>query len=607
MNQPYIARNGAQPAIRRLLLAVCLLGPFIVGNSLFLFPTYAQSPYPPRRVNIPCFSGEVDWAQTAIFWFGKNEQGVPSRNYADVRVAYNVDAFHVRITIVDYYLWYRVKPASTDDLTQYDAVAITLDTDFDRAATPQIDDYTFLIGAHHWPNENATEYHRQARGTGTSWDTTWTNDWTDYEVMQWSCNPGPNSNECGIDYGWVATFTIPWGTLAHSGPPPKGTLWGLGVLLYDRDDESPAGYVAPEPWPETFGANGPATWGELHFGYADYELPLAVPRGTTVIRATSPEDDAVEDAWMGGGGNCSGGHEGGSEINHGEDTGLFVGTETAPTHFPCFNKSYLRFSLDAIPPGQTILSATLTLHHWGNADPGQARPSWVHLFIISDPWQEMTIHWNNAPPAQENVAANWIYPITEPVGWPGTPCDWDATYAVAEAYAEGHPVSVAIYGSDTAQHSSKYLTSSETGDWNTEGRPTLTVAWGQPLGVVNKQVRPVAVTNGDIVTYTLSWLGTGQTLSMADTLPSGLSAPGPINPSSGEASYNPIARQVVWTGEPAAGQAVTVTFPVTVQVGGPLALRNTAVLTANSVYTSSDTALIIVDGYSIYLPRIMKP
>jgi hypothetical protein len=315
MNQPYIARNGAQPAIRRLLLAVCLLGPFIVGNSLFLFPTHAQSPYPPRRVNIPCFSGEVDWAQTAIFWFGKNEQGVPSRNYADVRVAYNVDAFHVRITIVDYYLWYRVKPASTDDLTQYDAVAIYLDTDFDRAATPQIDDYTFLIGAHHWPNENATEYHRQARGTGTSWDTTWTNDWTDYEVMQWSCNPGPNSNECGIDYGWVATFTIPWGTLAHSGPPPKGTLWGLGVLLYDRDDESPAGYVAPEPWPETFGANGPATWGELHFGYADYELPLAVPRGTTVIRATSPEDDAVEDAWMGGGGNCSGGHEGGSEIN----------------------------------------------------------------------------------------------------------------------------------------------------------------------------------------------------------------------------------------------------------------------------------------------------
>jgi hypothetical protein len=219
----------------------------------------------------------------------------------------------------------------------------------------------------------------------------------------------------------------------------------------------------------------------------------------------------------------------------------------------------------------------------------------------------MTIHWNNAPPAQENVAANWIYPITEPVGWPGTPCDWDATYAVAEAYAEGHPVSVAIYGSDTAQLSSKYLTSSETGDWNTEGRPTLTVTWGRPLGVVNKQVRPVAVTNGDIVTYTLSWLGTGQTLSMADTLPSGLSAPGPINPSSGEASYNPIARQVVWTGEPAAGQAVTVTFPVTVQVGGPLALRNTAVLTANSVYTSSDTALIIVDGYSIYLPRIMKP
>ena len=81
----------------------------------------------------------------------------------------------------------------------------------------------------------------------------------------------------------------------------------------------------------------------------------------------------------------------------------------------------------------------------------------------------------------------------------------------------------------------------------------------------------------------------------------------PINSSSGEASYNPIAREVMWTGSPTTGQAVTVTFPVTVQTGGPLALRNTAVLTANSMYTSSDTALIIVDGYSIYLPQIVKP
>jgi len=53
-----------------------------------------------------------------------------------------------------------------------------------------------------------------------------------------------------------------------------------------------------------------------------------------MIRAASPTDNTVEDAWMGGGGTCGGGHEGGSEVNHGDDTGLFVGTETAPSTNP---------------------------------------------------------------------------------------------------------------------------------------------------------------------------------------------------------------------------------------------------------------------------------
>jgi hypothetical protein len=607
VNASHAVQSKSYPSLRRWLLTLCSLLSLVAGHGLSPAPANAQSPEPPRRVNIPYFPDQVIWAQTAIFWFGVNEQGMPGRNYADVRVAYTSGALRVRVTVVDYYLWYKVNPTVADDLTQYDAVAIYLDTGLDQATTPQTGDYTFLLGAHDWPNDNAPQYHRQARGTGTGWDTTWAGEWEDREAMQWSCNPGPNSNECDIDYGWTAIFTIPWETLGCSGPPPTGTIWGLGVQLHDRDDEPPAGYVAPEAWPETFDTDSPATWGLLHFGYADYQPPSVIPEDTTTIRAISPADNTVEDAWMGGGGLCSGGHEGGSEINHGDDAGLFVGTEVAPTHFPCFNKSYLRFSLDAIPPGKLIISATLTLHHWGNADPSQAQPSWVHLFTIGDPWQEMTIHWNNAPLAQENVAASWIYPITEPVDWPGNPYNWDATQAVAEAYAAGRPVNIAIYGSDTDQHSSKYLTSSETGDWNAAGRPTLTVVWGQPQAVVNKQVSPISATNGDAVTYTLTWLGTGQPLTMTDTLPNGLSDPGLINVSQGDASYDPVARRVIWTGTPTTGQGVTVTFPVIVQVDGPLALHNTATLTTNDTHVSSDTALVIVDGYLIHLPLIMKP
>ena len=569
-----------------------------------------------RRVNIPYLAEPVVWNQSAIFWFGQNEQGVPSKNYADVRIAYTAQSLHLYITIVDYYLWYKENPLDADDLTQYDAIAIYLDSSFDRATTPQTDDYSFLVGAHHWPNENATQYHRQARGDGTVWDTTWLDDWSDFEAMEWWCNPGPNSNECGIDYGWKVRFAIPWETLGQSGPPTEGTLWGLGVQLYDRDDQPPAGYVEPEHWPETFDADNPATWGELHFGYADYQLPPVIPAGTTTIRAASPEDNTVEDSWMGGGGWCSGGHEGGSEINHGDNTSLFVGSETAATHFPCYNKSYLRFSLDAIPPNKTIISASLTLHLWGYAGetPDLALPSWVHLFTISDPWDEMTIHWNNAPLAQQNVSATWVNPYSgdrEHPDWPGDPYTWDAIQAVAEAHAAGQPLDVAIYSSDTDQHSSKYMTSSEAGDWNAEGRPTLTVVWGQatPLGK-SAQTGPMsagtALKPGDTITYTLHITGSGQALTVTDVLPTEVSHPLTYTASDGSIAYDSTVRRLTWTGTPTANQVVTVSYPVTVIQSGSYTIKNTAHMTTATGSTFAADATILVGARQIFLPCIMK-
>jgi hypothetical protein len=586
-------------------LAVGILMAAAVGSTE---PAVTAQTSVPRRVNIPFFAEGVVWSQSAIFWFGENQQGVPSRNYVDVRAAYTPQSLQVRVTVVDYYLWYKQSATPADDLTEYDAVALYLDTGYDRVRAPQTDDFRFLIGAHHWPNYDVPQYRRQARGTGAAWDSTWSGDWIDSEWMSWNCDPGPNSNACGIDYGWTGIFILPWETMELSGPPPEGTQWGLGVQLYDRDDQPPAGYVAPEYWPETFDPDGPATWGELHFGYANYRTPAAVPGGTTTIRAGSQEDNTVEDAWMGGGGWCSSGHKGGSEINHGDDQNLFVGTETHPTHFPCFNKSFLRFSLDSVPSSKVIISATLTLHHWGNAgDPGQAQPSWVHIFTVNDPWDEMTVHWNNAPLATENIAATWIYPLIEYPGRPGVPYHWDATQAVAEAYKAGHPVGMAIYGSDSAQHSSKYLTSSETDDLNAVGRPTLTVVWGEPLASVHKTVQPATSTANQIVTYTVSLLGNGQALSLTDSLPAQVSAPGPIQVWEGPAaSYDAETHHVAWSGLPDVGQAVTITFPVTVQAAGPLAMFNTVVLTDAAGNVSIDTATMIVDGHQLFLPLVLK-
>lgn len=579
-----------------LLLALLMLPAQTVGAA-----------QPPRRVNIPYQAASVNWAQSAIFWLGQAQDTLPGRNYADVRLVYTADSLQVLVTVIDYYLWTNQNPQPADDLTQYDAVALYLDTGFDRAASPQTDDYMFLSALRTSPIGNAPQYHRQAKGTGSAWNTAWAGSWSDTVGLQWSCG-GPNDNSCNIDYGWASTFTIPWSTLGRSGPPPAGELWGLGLALYDRDANPPAGAVAPQFWPETFAAAAPSTWAELHFGYADYQPPAAITEGTTIIRAASPTDNTVADAWMGGGGGCSSGHNGGTEINHGDDTSLYVGTETAPTHFPCFNKSYLRFALASLPPGKAIISATLTLHEWGNAgDPGLAQPSWVHLFSIADSWDEMTIHWNNAPLAHENISASWVNPFTGALVWPGQSYSWDATQAVAQAYAAGQPANLAIYGSDTEQHSSKYLTASETGDWNVAGRPKLTVVWGQAVATVSNEVSPAAASVGETATYTLALLGSGETLTLTDQLPAQVSAPGPITVSGGPAaSYNAGQHRVTWTGAPAIGQLVTISFSVTVLASGPLAADSIAVLTDSQSRSSSDTATLLVDPRQTWLPVVIK-
>jgi hypothetical protein len=600
-------------SVRRGIVCAFIL---LMASIAHLGPTRAQSSLAPRRVNIPYVTtepDETDWVNSAIFWFGQNKQGVPSQNYVDVRLMYTPQYLRVRATIVDYYLWYLENAQMTDDLTQYDAIAVYLDTNHDRATTPQLDDCMFLIGSHHWPNEDVATYRRQARGTGIGWDATWSGTWLDQESLSWSTNPGPNYNG-GLDYGMKAIFNIPWTTLSLSGPPSEGTVWGLGVQLYDRDDQPPAGYVAPEYWPETFDQDNPATWGELHFGPVSHTPPDATAEGMTVIRNISVDDDVTEDAWMGGGGTCSGGHGGGTEVNHGDSGDLFTGSEVAPTHFPCFNKSYLRFSLDAIPSGKAILSATLTLHLFGNAGaPGQAQPSWVHLYTIAEPWDEMTIHWNNAPLAQENVAATWVYPYSRPgdIQWPGDPYSWDATQAVAEAYEREEAVSIALYSSDSAQHSSKYYVSSETGDWNAEGRPTLTVMWGQePQLTKSAQAAPLppetVLKPGGAITYTLQVLGSGQALTVTDALPAETSHPLAYTAGYGSIAYDPAERRLTWTGIPTTGQVVTITYPVTVTQGGSYAIINTAHLTAANGSTATASSTVIVEPRQVFLPCVLE-
>ena len=442
-----------------------------------------------RTVNIPFFAtpsngdymDDAQWTQAAIFWFGTNQQGPLSINYVDVRVAYTNYGIHFRMTPVDYYLWYKDNPSASEDLTQWDSIAIYLDTNFNQSQQPDPNDYYFLTSGNIWINpNNPNAYRRDARGTNAAWNLSWTGSWLDHYGGVWSSDPGWNSNSGSLDYGADASIAVPWGTLGLTGPPGSNTRWGLAVAMYDRDDSGAGGVLPAQNWPENANVNSPRTWGVLHFGNFTYTPPSGTVQGTTTIRASSPLDNTVEDAWIGGGGSCSGGHEGGTETNHGDDTSLFVASQVLSADFPCFSRSYLRFNLGALPQGKKILSATLTLRHWSNALPSQAQPSWVHLFMIRDPWTEMGVHWNNAPMAQENISAVWINPRGEVFNAIGDPYQWDATYAVMDAYKQGNSLNLAIYSSDTEMHSSKYLGSSESYDIYAVNRPTLEVKWGNP-------------------------------------------------------------------------------------------------------------------------------
>jgi len=101
----------------------------------------------------------------------------------------------------------------------------------------------------------------------------------------------------------------------------------------------------------------------------------------------------------------------------------------------------------------------------------------IHVYTISEPWNEFTLTWNNAPYIERYIDQTWVATITTDPGFPGIPVEWNVTSAVAESYNNGNSVDLVLYSSDNWRHSGKYFSSSNTGDWNAEGRPLLTVVW----------------------------------------------------------------------------------------------------------------------------------
>lgn len=434
---------------------------FLAGHPSI--PAHSQTTPDTPRVNAPYSDRETPPVSGhAVFWFG---QVTSTTNYADTRIAYNDEALFVTVHIFDRYIWY---DNAASDLTQWDAVALHMDLDGPTGNAPTGNSYRFVAQMN-----SSAAYH----GNGSQWAPATLP--FDTEAF-WR---GDGVNNGAEARGWSVTYRIPFSSLGLAGPPSASDVWGLAVAVYDRDQQS--GPPGPTQfWPELATSTTPGTWGALRFGLPTYTPPGAAPGGTVTVRH-GLNGATVQDAHVGGSSTCAEAinpdfFQLWGNLNYAGAEQINVQNQYDVADWPCFSKYYVTFPLNAVPNGKVILSATLTVYQFGNANPSQALDSNIQALTVAEGWDEGTITWNNAPAAVENVDTTRVSPIVDFPGWPGVPHTWDVSKSVAEAYAAGRPARLVLYSADGAYHSGKYFTSSDTEEWNAEGRPTLTIVWGEP-------------------------------------------------------------------------------------------------------------------------------
>lgn len=402
-------------------------------------------------------------------------------------------------------------------------------------------------------------------------------------------------------------YLIPYESLGLSEPPTKDTIWGMALVLHDRDDAGGT-VISDQTWPEALVPEQPATWGQLAFGIPSYISLPAAPEGTLVVHQVL-DGATVVDADVGGSSVCGGpaGPEffpAWGDLNYSGKSFVNIQNLGDAGDWPCFSRYYVTFPLEALPPGKVILKATLTLVQFGNAGEGYEpgpQPSFIQVHTVAEDWDEATLTWNNAPLAVENVAASWTDVFPEQ---PGEPRYWDMSRAVAESYVSGVPLRLALYESDQAYHSGKYFWSSDVDKWSAELRPTLTITWGRPVAALAKSASSAFGYQGDSIVYKLDLIGSGNALTITDTLPQGLSAPSQVELSG--TGVTPVYDAGLHTDTPSLSQQVYVTYTVDIITDQREALVNVAQMQEAGEGFSTATATVTANPYSGHLPLVLR-
>jgi hypothetical protein len=451
-----------------------------IGAALWPTPSTATP-----RINAPRFASTVPFTEAGLGWFGTVG---PQQNYADIRVAHTDTELWVTLSVVDQ--WIHVDEAASRtpaSLELWDAATLLLDTTHAAGSAPAPGSYRFVASVN-WSRPRG-DYQAVYSGASGAWALGTAASFTTESVWR-----GDAPNNTGADRGWVLTFHVPYAAVGLSGPPAAGTTWRMGVLLHDKD--ATGGAATTTAWPTGATRDQPATWADLGFGLRTFVAPTVTSPQTFVIRHNL-DGAVVRDAMVGGGSTCgtSDYFNTSGSLNYTGSTTLVTQNQRDIADWPCFSKVYVDFPLDRLPPGKAVVSALLTVYQFGGSNPAQAQRSLVQVFTVDGSWNESTITWNNAPPPVENVSRSWVDVIPTTLPWPGAARTWDVSWAVGQAYRLGSSVlRLALYEADAAYHSGKYFTSSDTGEWNAVGRPTLQVVIGDAVGVpappTNLQVIP---------------------------------------------------------------------------------------------------------------------
>jgi hypothetical protein len=442
------------------------------GNQAYL--PIISKPLPlsaSRRVNIP-YDANTALPRRSIFWFGRVD---PTSNYADARLIYDDDQLYVTLHIFDRHTWYDTAP-TPNLLTAWDAATLYLDLDGNTGNAPDNDSFRFVAQLNN-PPQPRDNYQAAYQGNGSGWAQA---NVPFVSLAGWTGIAVNNNN--GDDRGWTVNFEIPFASLGLSGRPADGTVWGLATAVHDRDTPNGSPAIPDQVWPENSNSSQPATWGQLHFGLPGYSSS-ALPQGATTIKH-GLNGAVVTDAQVGGYFDCGqpynpnffNGWGDANHYNRPNRSQVNIQNQANLGDWPCLSKTYITFPLSQIPANKQIIAAVLTLNHFGNSNPALAGDSLIHVMTVGENWSEQTITWNNAPLAVENFVVTRVPPVSGAPCWPCFPRIWDVSRAVAQAYAAGQPLRLALYATDSAMHSGKYFYSSDADE---AGRPTLVVTWGQ--------------------------------------------------------------------------------------------------------------------------------